>query len=152
MLGYISTVVNDVTDVQFLCVVGDYDGIYTNAEATLALSYYPTPKTNFHMAWIEFGNFRKWSDNLNPFSFVGDQDVDTKMRPTQVFRRVIQAMANVIDNNRVAMNAQTENVNTHLSLHLETLLLESGYRGNANLAELIQLEINTASNDYGIPK
>jgi len=55
---------------------------------------------NFHMAWVSWGNFRKWADAWEPYPFIGDRDIDTKSRPKSIFRNVIRAMAAVIDDNR----------------------------------------------------
>merc|ERR1711962_1832409 len=109
-MGFVSSYVTTV-DVEIFSVIAEYDGYYTIAEQAKQIAYLetfvPFPN-NFHMLKIDHSNARKWADATMPFSFLYEDDIDTKSRRTTTYRRMVRALTNFIDSDSLGIRRNTQ--------------------------------------------
>ena len=113
-----------------MSLIGEYDGIYTLAQAARDSTFIDNSgREMLYLQWVDSGNFRKWADAWQPYPFVNGRDIDTKVRPKVVFRKMISALVNMVDHNRLKLKQKSDEALLHLELYTEMMRLESGYRG-----------------------
>jgi len=109
-MGFVSSYVTTI-DVEIFSVIAEYDGYYTIAEQAKQIAYLetfvPFP-SNFHMLKIDHSNARKWADAAMPYSFIYEDDIDTKSRRTTTFRRLVRALTNFIDSDNGGIRRNTQ--------------------------------------------
>ena len=67
------------TSIPIFSLLGEYDGVNTFTRFVPKLFLEELPRNHF-LDLIAFGNFRKWANAIEPFPFIGDQDLETKYR------------------------------------------------------------------------
>jgi len=152
-MGFVSSYVTTI-DVEIFSVIAEYDGYYTIAEQAKQIAYLetfvPFP-SNFHMLKIDHSNARKWSDAAMPYSFIYEDDIDTKSRRTTTFRRLVRALTNFIDSDNVGIRRNTQGARDWGKMMTEATNMENTEnRRLESLAQTVQQRLITeiGNEDY----
>jgi len=128
------------TSIPIFSLLGEYDGVNTFTRFVPKLFLEELPR-NHYLDLIAFGNFRKWANAIEPFPFIGDEDLETKYRPYQIFRRISINLGHFIDNDRLNMALTTDSALE--SLRASQTFLEMDNEEGTPLAIDIQKNISS---------